>query len=112
MTIPQTTYPSVMPIGIEGQIADTGDDIHCRTRVNTTAAMEFGRGVTRGSADDTVVLPTATIANFAGVTAFSHVGSGDTTSTGIPAKPPANILRKGRVTVVPETAVAPGDPVY
>jgi len=112
MTIPQTTYPDDMPRGLEGDVADTGADNHTRTRTNTTADMEFGRGVMAGAADNTVVLPTAVAANFEGITRFSHVGSNDTSSTGIPQNTPANILTKGRIRVVPEVTVSKNDPVY
>ena len=112
MAIPQTTYPADLAIGLEGQLSDSGHDAHVRSAVNATQAMEFGRAAMQGTNPEDVTLPTGTAADFAGVTMFSHVGSGDTTSTGIPATTPVNLLRKGRIKVIPETVVDVGDPVY
>lgn len=115
----QTTYPANFSLGQEGQLADGGTDRHTRTLVEDTGALDyfFGRAVERGTEDNTFILPAGTAANFVGITHKTHaveigqlpVGA---SLEGIPSTQPANVLRRGRVIVLPETAVAPGDAVF
>jgi hypothetical protein len=115
----QVTYPANFALGQEGQLADGGTDRRTVTAVEETGLVDyfFGRAVERGTVDATFVTPAGTAANFLGITSKTHaVEIGelplDPALEGIPATQPANVTTKGRVIVLPETAVAPGNAVF
>jgi len=113
----QTSYPETFAVGLEGDLADSGSDRHVRTFVEENGvAYFFGRAVERGTSGDEFIVPLGTAANFMGVTVHTHAVElselPDATLEGIPSTKPANVLTKGRVLVLPETAVAPGSAVY
>ena len=115
----QLTYNDFFDLGFEGQLADGSPDRFIQSKVNAAASMEFGRAVVQGATDKEVALPSAgTGETFAGVTVHTHAterflqGPSGGPFVGIPQNQPANVLTKGRVVVVPETAVTPADPVY
>lgn len=114
----QVTYPANFALGQEGQLADGGTDRHTRTFAEENGVdYFFGRAVERGTADNEFISPAGTAANFLGITSKTHaVEIGelplDPALEGIPGGQPANVTTKGRVIVLPETAVAPGNAVF
>lgn len=113
----QTTYPADFALGFEGQLADGGHDRFSETKVASTSAdYFFGRAVMLDVTDETQFIIPAGAGTFAGITHRTHSVELDTlpagTEEGIPDTKPANILRKGRIIVFPEDAVAPGDTVF
>lgn len=117
----QTTVSTKMTIAYAGMLADTDRVSHCDSRYNAESAAEirFGDGVVRHSSDEdnAVVKPHTTAAAaaplFAGVCVHSHDYARDVElgTTGVKPKVTMQVLQQGRVYVLPEEAVTPGDPV-
>ena len=114
----QTTYPEQFGFGFEGQLADSGSDRFIRIYTNSVADMSFGRAVVQlpADADNECSIPSAASQGLLGITTFTHAWERDLLSdsgdAGIAQNKPANVLRRGRVIVVVESAVTPASPVY
>lgn len=101
--------PSGQPIGIAGQLADSGDnDVMSGFSEETVNQIPFGCGVVAGTADDGVKLPSTSGDTVDGASIFddwhmpaglndpSGNPSGDLGTTGIMPKGTINRLHKGR----------------
>lgn len=116
----QQTAVGDMSIAFAGALADTSRS-QCDSKYNaeTSAEIPFGVGVVRHSSDEdnAVVKPHTSAAAaaplFAGVVVHSHDYSPDIEigSTGVKAKMTMSVLQKGRIYVLPEENVTPGDAV-
>ena len=114
----QLTYPNDFEFGFEGMMADGGPDRYVRSYVNSAADMEFGYAAVQGPSDAEIRTPSGAADVFVGITVHTHAteryeqGPMGGPYVGIPSTHPANVMAKGRVIVVVENAVAPGDDVY
>jgi hypothetical protein len=112
----QSSYSSQLTKAIEGQLADAGaHDV--LSMVNNEAAAEMGFGLAvcfEGSTDDQGALaPDDVTDKIAGILMHSHdYSQSDLGDTGLLPGATLNILRKGRIWVRPEEAVAPGDRLF
>lgn len=100
--------------GREGMLSTTDPLMGMVIKRASATQLYFGRAVIVGASDDLVVHPSGSAGTFAGVViedmniyAGSLSGAGD-----IPVGHDAQILRKGRIWVVPEQDVVTTDPVY
>lgn len=115
--MPQTTYRTVMPVGIEGAVADSGlIDIESRSNLGV-AEIPFGRPVkTIGIApgiDKGCELAAASTDVPIGIAAHSHSYAVEELGTsGIKAYVMVNVLRKGRIRVKAGGTIADGDRLY
>jgi hypothetical protein len=109
----QTSYSNSYSLGFEGMLADAKDpDIVSAKNAEASANLHFGRGV-RDSANGALNL-SATGQPFLGVAVFEQQEAALLTAAGEAVKPKDtfNVLRKGRIVVRAEVAVAIGDPVF
>ncbi|HCU25446.1 MAG TPA: hypothetical protein DF383_10555 [Deltaproteobacteria bacterium] len=99
----QTAYPLTQPIGVNGQLADTGfHDV--LTYNNPSVVIPFGRLLEKISGDaNGVQLPDDGSANIVGVSLRDISREG----TNYPLQSPVAVLRKGRMLVEVEEAVTP-----
>lgn len=107
----QTTYNDPLP-AVQGGLGDSGPrDV--KTGVAATV-VPFGRGlVERATPRDGVALPTAITELFAGVSLQTHKAKPNTTGVAqYEINEAIPHIRKGRVWVYSETAVAPNQPVH
>lgn len=114
--MPQTTYRTVMPVAIEGQIADDGL-IDVESRVNTgVSEIPFGRPVKAETVatgvDKGCILCTASTEVPIGIAAHSHSYSVEELGTGMKAGAMVNVLRKGRIRVKAGVTIADGQRLY
>lgn len=116
--MPQTEIEETMPLGVAGQLADlyTSEhgDVVSATNEEASAELAFGLFVKKGTADNTVKKLNAADNALEGVVVHSHgyhkpVEIGD---TGLKPGVTMGILRKGRIIVLPETAVTPASEVH
>lgn len=116
----QTTYPTNMPIGLEGSLQGTGPH-YCLPVINANASAEiaFGKAVKFGGSlgDNGVVSPAAGSDAICGIAVHSDVYStGTTTSdlgtTGLRPNVVFDAIQKGRILVLAEVAVAVGDRLF
>lgn len=108
----QTSYGQKPAVGFPGMVADSGDR-HVKSRVNPSVVIPYGLGVTKGTDDDHVKLPTTSaealkcqgvaIADFA----TEQIANGS--DPAFPVKSAVPVLSKGRVWVKVEIAVVAGD---
>lgn len=116
----QTTYGHTPDAAIVGQCDNgtyrSGD---FRTMFNGAAPeIAFGRAVRYGSVTDArdARLPAAETDKIVGLLAHSHSyengPNGDLGTVGVKQGGKLNVLRKGRMWVINEDAVVPGDPVW
>jgi len=124
-TAVQTTYSAAPPIAFAGMLADiAGNDVVCFKNKESTASMPFGYAVCfEGSTDDKGALnPDATTDKICGITLHSHAyadsalglgtaGAGTAVKGVLPGNT-TNVIRKGRVWVIAEEAVVPGDRLF
>ncbi len=112
--MPQTTYRTVMPVAIEGAIADDGA-IDIESRVSSVSAVieiPFGRPVAlvSGSA---CVLCTGYLDTPIGIAAHSHSYAAEELGTsGIKAGSKVNVLRHGRIRVKAGGSIADGERLH
>lgn len=111
----QLSYSHAPAAGYPGMIADSGDR-HVVSRVNPAVIIPYGLGVTKGTSDDHVKLPTsaAEVGKLQGI-ALEDQASEQIPGSDAPAHPlnsAVPVLRQGRVWVKAEVAVTAGDPVY
>lgn len=112
--MPQTTYRTVMPVAIEGAIADDGAiDIESRvSSVSSVIEIPFGRPVAlvSGSA---CVLCTGYLDTPIGIAAHSHSYAAEELGTsGIKAGSKVNVLRHGRIRVKAGGSIADGQRLH
>jgi len=115
--VSQTSYAD-QSIGVNGQIADTAmRDVVSRINENASA-IGFGLGVKRGSAvaaGKTGLFDATDSAgdDLVGVTVHDHAyANADLATEAIPADNVGSIMKRGRILVTAETAVADGDDAY
>lgn len=115
----QQTSVAAAAIAIAGQLADNGFKF-VESRISTEASAEipFGTMVTWGTSKDTDALKlntsaAAMVGKLAGVVVFEQAYAKDTElgTTGLKPGATLNLLRRGRIYVLPEESVAPGDAV-
>ncbi len=117
----QTAVSARMTIAYAGMLADSTIVKHSDSKYNQEASAEirFGDGVVRGATDEdnSAVKPHTSAAAaaplFCGIVLHSHDYAPDIEigTTGVKPKMTLNVLQKGRVYVLPEEDVDPGDPV-
>jgi hypothetical protein len=112
----QTNYDTTMGIGIEGQLADTGNhEVVSYANGEASATMPPGCAVKFGVLDQEVLKLTATSSKVAGIVIHSHRYDPDTqldADGAIKANNMLGVLRKGRILVKCEEGCAPGDPLF
>lgn len=103
----QTNYSLTQPIGIQGQLADMGENDVVSRLVQDVGGIRMGLAVVYGTNDDQCKLPSASTDKVLGMVLAeqTHV------SSTLAQKDAASILRKGRAYVVTEAACVPGDAV-
>lgn len=117
MAAPQTSV-GVMPIGVEGDLADEwtvmNGAVDSATSEETTAEIPFGVAVKAGTAASSMKLLTAITETVNGVLVYepdfakpSQLGD-----TGIKPKVTARLLRFGRILVIPEDTVTEASGVF
>lgn len=117
----QTTVNARMTIAFAGMLADSDRVVHCDSRFNEEASNEiaFGTAVVRGTTnkDNGALRPHTSAAAaaplFAGIVVHSHDYARDVElgTTGLKPKVTMQVLQQGRIYVLPEESVAPGDAV-
>ena len=112
----QTTYLADVPVAYAGMLYDNGpNDVFSMINKEATAEIPFGVAVAfEGSTRDAGILSIdATTDKACGIVLHSHMYSTlDVGTTGLKPGAVMNILRKGRVWVTAEMAVAPGDRLF
>lgn len=113
----QTNYPTSLPVGIPGMLAD-GRVNDIETGLNDeTAPVKFGVAMTKGTGDRHYKLPAASTDTIDGFSVHSHavntIGmSSWPAGSGIGAGDVFNLLTRGRIYVQAEEAVVQDDVVY
>lgn len=115
--MPQTTYRTVMPVGIEGAIADDGAiDIESRvSSVSSVTEIPFGRPVASvsGSEAKACVLCTSYTDTPIGIAVHSHSYAAEELGTaGIKSGATVNVLRHGRVLLKAGGSISDGQRLY
>lgn len=115
--MPQTEYRTVMPVAIEGAIADDGAiDIESRvSSVGSVTEIPFGRPVASvsGSSAKACVLCTSYTDTPIGIAAHSHSYAAEELGTsGIKSGSRVNVLRHGRIRVKAGGSIADGERLY
>lgn len=123
MTATQTSVAAAS-YAFAGQLADNDQGTRINTRANAEASAEmpFGIMVVRdtvnsGQEDNCILLPHTSAAAaaplLAGITVHQHTFAKDTQlgSTGVKPTNALAVLRRGRIYVLPEESVSPGDAV-
>lgn len=116
--MPQTTYRTVMPVGIEGAIADDGPAVDIESRVSSLSnatEIPFGRPVASvsGSEAKACVLCTGYTDTPIGIAAHSHSYAAEELGTsGIKSGSMVNVLRHGRIRVKAGGSIADGQRLY
>jgi hypothetical protein len=111
----QTSYSNAPTRGFAGALADNGPkDFLSRTNGNASAEIPFGIGVIFGTTDGTAKTPAAVTDKVVGVVAHSHAyqPGAQLGTTGVAALGDLNVLRKGRIYLVAEQDVVPGDRLF
>jgi len=117
--MPQTSVAANMTVGIAGAIADANlASVDSRVNEEASAEMPFGVMVVRGTAKatDAKLLHTSAAASaplLAGVVVYSasYAKPEELGDDGVKPNMTVGLLQKGRVYVLPEEDVAPGDAV-
>lgn len=112
--MPQTTYRTVMPVGIEGAIADDGPAVDIESRVSSEP-IPFGRPVASvgGSEAKACVLCTSYTETPIGIAAHSHSYAAEELGTsGIKSGSMVNVLRHGRIRVKAGGSISDGERLY
>lgn len=117
MSAVQTSYALKQTAAYAGMVADgCHPDIEAAFNEEASAEIAFGRAVKYGVADNGALLPTAETSKIRGIVTHSHAYSngpyGDLGTTGVKAGGVLNVMRKGRIWVVAEDAVVPGDRLW
>jgi len=117
--MPQTSVADNMTVGIVGALADANlASVDSRVNEEASAEMPFGIMVVRGTdkATDALLLHTSAAASdslLAGVVVYSaaYAKPEELGDDGVKPNMTVGLLQKGRIYVLPEEAVAPGDAV-
>ena len=112
--MPQTTYRTVMPVAIEGAIADDGAiDIESRvSSVSSVIEIPFGRPVALVSGS-VCVLCTSYTDTPIGIAVHSHSYAAEELGTaGIKSGATVNVLRHGRIRVKAGGSISDGQHLY
>lgn len=116
--MPQTTYRTVMPTGIEGAIADDGPAVDIESRVSSTATateIPFGRPVASVSGSEAKACVLCTDYNYTpiGIAVHSHSYAAEELGTsGIKSGSKVNVLRHGRVLLKAGGSISDGQRLY
>lgn len=116
--MPQTDYRTVMPVGIEGAIADDSPAVDIESRVSSTGTateIPFGRPVASvsGSSAKACVLCTDYSYTPIGIAAHSHsYAAGELGTSGIKSGSMVNVLRHGRIRVKAGGSIADGQGLH
>ena len=112
----QTAYSVNQGVALEGGLYDIGDNDILSYLVQDSGGILFGKGVAQGTADDQAKLPAAAADVTDKFLGISQAVQGiEADSSGVVKyvqKAAMGVVRKGRVWVKVEEAVAPHDPVY
>lgn len=110
----QTEISNTMSAGYAGMLVGSNHDIDSGFSEEASAEIPFGVGVARGTADDGVKLPGASTDSVRGVVSHSHAydKTRELGDTGLKPKTQINVVRRGKIRVIVEEAVAPGDRAY
>lgn len=110
----QTSYPTVQPIAFAGQIADSSQHDVLSRASEEAASFPYGVLVVAGTdAETQALLPTSAADFVLGAALHSHSNEvGDDNLNLVDPERVFNVLHEGRMYVLPEQAVAVGDPVY
>lgn len=111
MAIPPVSYSRDTPKGYPGMIATT-EPHHIISMIvaQGSADIPFGRGVTFGTVEDTVALPSAS-GKFAGVAVVDRTLP-HSNGEAFKAFDQISVMKNGTIWVTALVAVAQGDPVY
>ena len=108
----QTSYAIEAGRATAGMLGDTGHDMYHVSRAAEDTAIGFGLGVIQGTDPETQAkLATATGGTFLGVTLHQHALQ-DESADGFVEDEVMTVMRKGRVWVQTNEAVAAGDDVF
>lgn len=108
----QTAYTTHPEAALAGQLADSYPSDIVSGHNEDDAPVGFGLGVVQGTGDDGFALPSDSTATLKGVTVHDHRELLSEGGAGAAPGDTCALLRKGRVFVVPDQDVAPGDDVY
>jgi len=108
----QDAYAAEQDAAQEGQRADLGL-IDVISKAAEGSAVDFGRAVIRGTSDDQAKLPSAAGQAFVGVTEYTTAWSANASDIHLyEENREMNIVSFGRMWVITEQAVVPGDDVF
>ena len=108
----QTTYSAEHAAAVAGQRSDFGL-VDIVSKVAEGSDVNFGLAVVRGTGDKQAKLPSAAGQSFLGVTEYTTAWAANASDIHLYAENrEMNILDLGRIYVVTEQAVVPGDPVF
>lgn len=116
--MPQTDYRTVMPVGIEGAIADDGPAVDIESRVSSVGSVTeipFGRPVASvsGLSAKACVLCTSYTDTPIGIAVHSHSYAAEELGTaGIKSGATVNVLRHGRVLLKAGGSISDGEHLY
>lgn len=102
----QESYNVEMDVAFEGMLADSGRH-DALSKVIEGAGLDFGLGCTYGTEEGQIKALSAITDKFAGCIIHKHVEDGV-----LVEKSAVSLMRKGRMYVKVEEAVAEGDPVH
>lgn len=111
----QLSYSDTMAVAFAGMLYDlTDNDIVSSVSQESSLEIPFGVGVCRGTVDSGVKLPAVSTAKMKGVAVHSHAYEPLDALGTVGVKPtfPINTLRRGRIWVIVEEAVVPGDRAF
>lgn len=127
MASKQTAYNDAMAVGFAGQLlAEFGDGIVSMMNSEASLEMAFGMAVKFGGVagnNQSAKIPTAETDKICGIVLHTHAygdadlgqganGGAATVRPGVKPGKMINVLRKGRVRVIVEDAVSPGDRLW
>lgn len=115
----QTSYSFYQGLPFAGVLGDYASDSDIRSRVSeeATLGMPFGIAVGRGAADNGIILLADANTKIDGLLVHTHAvepfyAATSPAGTGVSPKGTGSVLKKGRMYVLPEVAVVPGNDVY
>jgi len=111
----QTSYPLVPPVAFAGMLDALAHKFaESRAQAESSAEVPFGVAVAEGADETKAILPAASTAKVIGLVIHSHTyaPSYELGTVGIKPKCMLSVLRKGRIWVVVEEAVVPGDRLF
>lgn len=103
----QLSYNLIQASAFEGMLADIGLRDVGSYISEESPVIAYGLGVIQGAADQGLLLPSADTNRLLGVLVHNQIKP-----SGIRSRDTADVLRKGRIWVLPEQDIAPKDPVF